>query len=136
MAFSGLFRLGALFKFKVKFVEIVSKHFCIVSLLHTKARRGTESVVIRDQTVIQLLAWIIKGRGPDEFIFKCSYRTLGTWLRKFVAWIDVPDDRFTGHGFRRGGATRFSSCMKTTTEHSSSVVGPMPVLHAHTLTTL
>jgi integrase len=107
-AFSGLFRLGELFKLKVKFVEIAAPNFCIVSLTHTKAKRGTECVVIRDETVIRLLQWCIKGRGPEELIFKkCSYRVLGNWLRKFAAWLEVAGDRFTGHGFRRGGATHF-----------------------------
>ena len=65
-------------------------------------------MVIRDESVIRLLQWLIKGRGPEELIFnKCSYRVLGNWLRKFATWLEVPGDRFTGHGFRRGGATHF-----------------------------
>ena len=107
VAFSGLFRLGELFFLKIRFVEVVSADFCIISLKHTKARRGTEAVILRDRTVIRLLVKLMRGRNPENLLFNVSYRTLGIWLRKYAAWIQVPGDRFTGHGFRRGGATYF-----------------------------
>ena len=105
MAFSGLFRLGELFKLQVKQVEIISETFCIVSLIGTKARRGAVTVVLSDRTVITLLKRLLVQRSPTELLFDCRYQELQNVLRFFARMIDVPGDRFTGHGFRRGGAT-------------------------------
>ena len=40
-------------------------------------------------------------------MFHVSYKALSIWLKEFACMLNVPADRFTGHGFRRGGATHY-----------------------------
>ena len=105
LAFAGLFRLGELFTLKLRHVNVVSNIFCVVSLLTTKAGRGPESVVIRDELVISVLVALKKHLQPSDLFFKGNYRKTTALLRQFAASLGLDPTRFTGHGFRRGGAT-------------------------------
>ena len=105
LAFAGLFRLGDLFTLRMQHVNVVSSNFCVISLLKTKAARGPESVVIRDELVISILAGLKKVLRPSDLFFEGNFRKTTALFRQFATSLGLDPARFTGHGFRRGGAT-------------------------------
>ena len=107
VAFAGLFRIGELLHLRIRQVEFVSPEFCIVSLRNTKSKRGAVSVVLTDRTVIKALKALVVKRPKAELVFQVSYKALSIFLRDFAGMLRIPGDRFTGHGFRRGGATHY-----------------------------
>ena len=105
LAFTVFFRLGELFTLKMQHVNIISRNFCVISLLRTKPNRGPESVLIRDELVISILTTLKAKLGPSDLFFQGSYRQTTALFRRFAASLGLNPARFTGHGFRRGGAT-------------------------------
>ena len=104
LAFCGLFRLGELISLRMHMIDVVSKSFCLVTLPDSKARTGPVSVIIRDETLIKVLSRLVASSPPEQRFFPGTYRDISLWLRKFAFFLKMPGDRFTGHGFRRGGA--------------------------------
>ena len=113
VAFAGLFRLAELFKLRVRYVEFLADDYCLVSLIDTKSRKAAETVVLRDETTILLLRALTRGRGSSTKVFRCTYGQLSAFLRRFVVILGLPRKRFTGHGFRRGGATHVFKVLRS-----------------------
>ena len=104
LAFTGLFRLGELFNLRLKMIDIVNDSFTIITLLSSKTT-GPIAIAIKDVTIISILkARVAKGR-PEDLLYSGSYRTVSIFLRRVAFLLQVDGERFTGHGFRRGGAT-------------------------------
>ena len=104
LAFAGLFRLGELFNLRLRMIDVVSDNFCIITLLSSKTT-GPVAISIKDATIISILkARVAKGR-PTELLYAGSYRCISIFLRRVAFLLEIDGERFTGHGFRRGGAT-------------------------------
>ena len=93
--------------------DFVAPDFCIVTLLQTKARNGPVSVIVRDASLILLLKTVCRANSPEQLLVPNKYKDFSTFLRKFAFFLSLPGDRFTGHGFRRGGATHFFRCFRS-----------------------
>ena len=104
LAFVGLFRLGELFNLRLKQMDIVNDNFCVVTLFVSKTT-GPVAISIKDATLIRVLRKRIAEGGRDDLLYSGTYRAVGIFLRRIAFLLGVPGDRFTGHGFRRGGAT-------------------------------
>ena len=74
VAFAGLFRIGELFKLQVRYVEMLADDFCLIALLWTKSRRGTETVAIHARSAVLLLRALTTNRRPKEWLFKCTHK--------------------------------------------------------------
>ena len=107
LAFIGLFRLGEILALRLRDFDFVAPDFCIITLMQTKARKGPVSVIVRDPSIIVLLKAVCRANSPEQLLVPNKYRDFSTFLRKFAFFLSLPGDRFTGHGFRRGGATHF-----------------------------
>ena len=105
LAYVGLFRLGELFKLRCRMIDIVASNFCVVNLLSSKTSRSPVTVAIRDPVLISVLGPLLSRKRPEQYLYEGSYRCMCKFLRRFAFYMDMPGDRFTGHGFRRGGAT-------------------------------
>ena len=105
LAFVGLFRLGELIGLKLRHIDVVSNCFCLVTLQSTKTNASAVTVIVRDATLIRILAARLSKGKPSDRLCNGNYRDISLWLRKFAYLLSVPGDRFIGHGFRRGGAT-------------------------------
>ena len=104
LAYVGLFRLGELFNLRLRQIEIISDEFCIVTLLSAKTS-GPIAITVRDVTVIKVLRKRLASGHLGDLLYSGSYRYVSIFLRRVAFLLNVPGDRFTGHGFRRGGAT-------------------------------
>ena len=103
-AFAGLFRLGELFLLRLRMIDIVSESFCIITLLSSKTS-GPVAISIKDATIIRILKVRVAKGKPNDFLYAGSYREVSIFLRRIAFLLEISGERFTGHGFRRGGAT-------------------------------
>ena len=113
VAFAGLFRLAELFNLRVKYVEFLADDYCLVSLTTTKSRRGAETVILRDETTVLLLKVLVRNRPSSARVFNCTYGQLNAFLRRYAVMVGLSRRRFTGHGFRRGGATHVFKALRS-----------------------
>ena len=104
LAYVGLFRLGELFGLRLGQIDVVNDQFCLITLYSSKTT-GPVAISIRDVTIINVLKKRLAVGRPEHLLYAGSYRTVSLFLRKIAFLLGVPGDRFTGHGFRRGGAT-------------------------------
>jgi integrase len=120
VCFAGLLRVAEVMHLKQEDVKFLNPRVVVLLLPESKGakRKGqTESVMIRDPTLVKILAFCVKTCGSDGLVFGGTYRAFAKALIEFAAVFGLKHPNLTPHGLRRGGATwhfgRFLSYDKT-----------------------
>ena len=140
IGFNGLLRASEMLMLTFGQISILRDGTMMITLEDTKGTKRSgevESVLVRDNSLVPVVAKLKKGKAATDKVYDGTYRTLSQDIIQLAEEIGLRHPNLTSHGIRRGGATWFfgkSQSYDLTQEHGrwSSVKSAKAYINAAT----